>query len=626
MSRRVVVDWGFNVVPFDPQTKRRDFWGALTVGTLSSAMAGAGVWFGGVKLLHLQTPFLSAYSAFFEVARAEPATAGVFAMAGTVAAVAGVWGFREAFKPRERSLKHVSGRRYMEGQEAEEMARKLSKNEIQKGGEGVSLGPWQLSAERETNHALIVGGVGAGKTTIAHHYLKAIFEHGQKALIVDWKGDFVAGYKGHIFNPLDSRSLRWAVAQDITSELDASSFAEQIIPDRQGSGDSYFTTAGRSVLTALVIKLQHTKPRAWTWADLYAEASAGYDQIREAVATYYPHALANIEEPGKQTQGVLSQMLAQFDPIRILAQAEKDNPKAHAISATQWLEKAHKRDQIILGGSVQHEHISRAFMSAFITAVAAKLQSLPDSNTRKFWLIADEFPKLGKCEAIPKLIAFGRSKGARVVLLAQDVAQIRDTYGPNVAKSLPAMLGTIIVGRTQGGETADQIARQWIGTRNVERRNITDQGGGKSSTSWQRDEMLVVAPAELAELGKHGQHIEAMVVGLGEYVLRLPFAFVNPQPVRIGFELRECFAGVKPAKTQEQALNAEQTKQHTQAQEVGEVPEFIGHGLADVAPIGGPLLEGLHIAEQVLNAFDQNRKPAQAVHHIGQQIEQEKEE
>lgn len=628
MSRRVVVDWGFNVVPYDPQTRRRDVWGSLTVGALGASTSAAAVWFAGVKLLHLQTPFLEAYEGFVQVAQTEPAAACIFALAGVAGACAGVWGFVEAFKPRERGLRHIRGRRYLEGPEAQKAALKISSQEIEQGGQGVHLGAWQLSAERETTHALIVGGVGAGKTTIAHHYLRSIFRRGDKALIVDWKGDFVASYRGHIFNPLDRRSLRWAVAQDIVSELDAASFAAQIIPDKQGSGDSYFTTAGRSVLTALVIKLQHSKPRAWTWCDLYAEASAGYAHIREAVATYYPHALANIEEPGKQTQGVLSQMLAQFDPIRVLAQAENDNPKAPAISAALWLAKNHKRDQIILGGSVQHEHISRAFMAAFITAVASRLQSLPDSKERRFWLVADEFPKLGKVDAVPALIAFGRSKGARVVLLAQDVAQIRDTYGPNIAKSLPSMLGTLIIGRTQGGETADQIARQWIGSREVERRNITHQGGDKSSASWQRDEMLVVSPAELAELGKHGQHIEALVVGLGDYALRLPFAFVNPPAVRSGFELRECFAGIQPAKLQDQAIPSaldEQTK--TQRPEVGELPAVAAQAFTADAPIGGHVLEAFHMAEQVISAFGQTRQPATPVHHMRQQAqEQEKEE
>jgi hypothetical protein len=631
MSRRVVVDWGFNVVPFDPQTKRRDLWGALFVGGLSAAAAASAVWLAGREGLHLQSPISQLLRDFGSVARVEPAAAGVYALAGILGAAAGVWGFFEGFKPRERGLRHIRGRRYLEGLEAIKAAQRITQKEIEEGGAGVALGALRMSAERESIHTLIVGGVGAGKTTIAHHLLRDIFQRNDKALIVDWKGDFVAGYKGHIFNPLDRRSIRWAVALDITSELDAASFAAQIIPERQGNGDAYFTTAGRSVLTALVIKLQRTQPQAWTWADLYAEASAGYDSIRQAVAAYYPHALANIEEPGKQTQGVLSQMLAQFDPIRILAQAQADNPDAPAISAAQWLQSHYKRDQIILAGSVQHEQICRAFMSAFITAVASRLQSLPDSKERRFWLVLDEFPKLGKVDAVPALVAFGRSKGARVVLLAQDVAQIRDTYGQNIAKSLPAMMGTLIIGRTQGGETADQIARQWVGVREVERRNITHQGGDKSSASWQRDEMLVVAPAELAQLGKQGKgknaRIEALVIGLEDYALRLPFGFVQPTAQRSGFELRPCFDGLKPAKMEEQTIHSNDEAQRTAPEhEAGEVPEQVAHTWADVAPIGGHLLESLSAVEQVLAAFQTPTKPAAPAHHAKRpSIEQEEE-
>jgi type IV secretory pathway TraG/TraD family ATPase VirD4 len=561
MKRSPVIDFGFGVSKdLDPQIPVRDFLGAAVASLASFLLVFFLVWFGISYTLPNHTLFLI----FFKSILNGNFLISINSIASTfLASVVGYIAFFEGFKARER-VKHIRGRRYAESEEALKIAMKKSKMEIKDSSLGVNLNKdIFLSADRETLHFLIVGGVGAGKTTIAHHLLTSIFERRDRALIVDWKGDFTASYDGLIFNPLDARSCQWAVAKDVVSELDAAAFASRIIPDKKG-GDAYFTNAGRSVLTALVIKLQSQKSLSWTWGDLYAEASAGYESIREAVANYYPHALQNIAEEGKQTQGVLSQIMAEFDVVRVLAQAEESNPKASKISAHSWLTKSWKKSQIILAGSSEHERICRAYMSAFITCAASKLQSLPDSKTRRVWFVCDEFPKLGKVEAIPSLIAFGRSKGARVVLLAQDIAQIREIYGADTAKALPSMVGTVIIGRTQGGETADEIAQKWIGKREIERRNITNQGAGKSSASWQREEIFVVHPAELqTELGKEGDHIKALVLGLGDYVLNLSFTFVAPPVFRPAYLLRDCFS-----------LTKQHTPIETQLLDISKVEEF----------------------------------------------------
>ncbi|WP_310627300.1 type IV secretion system DNA-binding domain-containing protein [Limnohabitans sp.] len=624
--RRTVIDFGFNVIPYDPQTLRRDFWGACFVGALGLLGGFAATWAG----LGLAFPTSVGAMAFLKALTAQdlPLFSSLALRGGlclTVAGMFGAVGFAEAFKPRER-LTHIRGNRLLEGREAIKKAKRLAQQEQKQGGGlGVRLSQdIEISAQRTGEHLLIVGGVGAGKTTIAHHLLRDIFARGDRALIVDWKGDFTAAYRGQIFNPLDARSKKWAVAKDVVTELDAHSFAGRIIPDREGGGDSYFTTAGRSVLTALVIKLQNTKPLEWTWSDLYKEAAAGYDSIREAVVTYYPHAVENIAEPGKQTQGVLSQIMAEFDVVRVLAAAEATTPKnIGSISAAEWLSKEWKTPQLILAGVPAHERLGRAYMSAFITAAAAKLMSLPDSRERAVWFIADEFPKLGKVDAIPSLIEFGRSKGARVVLLTQDIAQIRKIYGADTAKTFGSMMGTKIVCKTEQGETADTISKQWIGTREVERRNITSQGNGASSSSWQRDELLVVAPSELkSTLGKDGDHINALVLGFGGYVFNLPFNFVGPATSRESIEWRDCFDASKRTtlKVEEEPIQQQVTHTKEAEHEDGNnaEKEAVHHIFEEaIDPFSGGLLAALGAIEM---AGVKTRQPTAAPTHSAQRL------
>ena len=634
MSRAAYIDWGMNSVPLDPQTPRRDLRGALLIGALGAAAGYAAAWAGLGHIVPTETSAvgfladLTSQKLTFSNVSGNLATRGAVSL--LTATALGVWLFVEGFKPRER-LRHIRGRRYLDGQEAIKKAQQLAKVEIKDSAEGVPLSQdFNYSAERETTHTLCVGGVGAGKTTIAHHILKGIFARDDRALIVDWKGDFTQAYKGRIFNPLDKRSMRWVVALDVVSALDAQAFASQIIPDPVGGADPFWASSARAVLASVVKHLQATKPKRWTWGDLYETACVALPQLQEIVKTQNPHAFASISEAGKQTQGVLSQMLAQMDSVRVLAEAEADDPEAVGFSIRHWL-AGHGRGQIILAGSTEHERLCAGAMRAVITAAAAQLQALPDSKTRRVWLVIDEFPKLGKCEAVPKLLAFGRSKGARVVLLAQDLAQLRHAYGADETKAMTSMVGTILIGRTQGGETADMLAKQIIGTREVERRNTTTQGNGASSSSWQRDELLVVHPSELqTELGKRGDHIQALIVGLGDYVLNVPFDFVAPSKKREAMEWRECFQGkakTLPTVAKDEPLAvSKDTKKEAEKEDGKDAEcEAVSHHMATALPaMEGALLAGLGALDVLLS--NKVNTPQAAPTHQAQRLKNEHEQ
>jgi hypothetical protein len=633
MSRRAYVDWGMNAVPLDPQTPRRDLRGALFLGALGAAAGYAAAWAGMGHIVPTETSALGFLADLTSQKLTWSNTSGALATRGTVslltATALGVWLFVEGFKPRTTGIRHVKGRQYLDGQEAIKAAQQLAQAEIKDSAEGVALSQdFNFSTERETTHTLIVGGVGAGKTTIAHHILRGIFKRNDRCLIVDWKGDFTAAYHGRIFNPLDKRSLRWCVAQDVVSELDAQAFASQIIPDPAGNGDPFWANAGRSVLTALVIKCQKTKPMTWTWADLYNEVVAGLPSIQKAVGDYYAHALPNIAEAGKQTQGVISQVVAQFDGIRVLAEAEKDDPEARGFSVRRWL-AGQGKGQIILRGSSENLRLCRGYISAVITSATAQLLDLPDSKARRVWLVADEFPKLGKCEAVPSLMAEGRSKGARVVLIAQDIAQIRNNYNADFVKSLKSMVGTIIVGRTSGGETAQMVSSQWIETREIERLTTTTQGNGAASKSWQPHTVPVVHPSELeSELGKRGDKIHALLI-TATHALNLPWTFVAPKEYRAPMEMRECFKGAGKAKvltTDEPLATPPQPKKEAEKEDGKDAGrqavEHQLHGAID--PAAGALLAGLAMFEQLAN--NKATTPQAAPTHQGQRLKKEHEQ
>lgn len=593
MNKRVYWDFG-GIPPQDPSAYRRDFWGALFCGLFAAALCAAGV---DVLLLKAtgQATTLNLVKFVYTYHGAGlpleyMCRIGLDAIAALVA-----FGFAFAFVAQPRNgIRHISGRQLYTEKDALKKAQRDSAAEIKNNTAGVFLNKnLQISEDRETKHMLISGGTGSGKTVILSHLIAELFARKDKAIIVDWKGDFSKYFACQIFNPFDKRSVIWKIGRDCVIEEQASELAAIIIPASK-SGDPFFSLAGQGVLTSLIIKLQLTKPRSWGWGDIYLEFAAGYENILNACTFYNAHAAEFISEKGKQTQGVLATISARLDVVRVLMKAEQDNPKAQTFSVYDWLQRpaglSGLHQQIIVGGLPEFENLCRVYMRLFFVFAGKTVMGLNEGQRRRIWFICDEFPKLGKVEVIPQLIEFGRSKGARVVLACQDFAQIAEVYGNNIYKSLTSMCGTIIIGRTAGSDTAETIAKTLIGSRIVERRNITRQSGGGSSTSWQRDELPTVYPSDLQSgLGVNATGINALLLGLGDGVHRLHFEFSTRKQVRTAVKLRECFKGIK----REIKKLVEQNEVLVQQVATAEKTEENGQKNEAAAGVGGDLLMGI---------------------------------
>ena len=118
MTKRIVIDWGFNVVPFDPQIMRRDFWGACVVFAFGLFGGFAASWVG---LALIQPPELGAIDFLKALSAQELPLFSLLALRGlgciSMGAILGFFGFVEQFKPRSRLI-NQAGRKYTAGKEA----------------------------------------------------------------------------------------------------------------------------------------------------------------------------------------------------------------------------------------------------------------------------------------------------------------------------------------------------------------------------------------------------------------------------------------------------------------------------------------------------------------------------
>lgn len=157
----------------------------------------------------------------------------------------------------EPAVQHVDGLRLRTGGGARgslkrEWARRYGDN-----ASGIALVdglpmPRQLEAE----HMLLVGGTGAGKTTILQGILDGALKLGDRVLALDVKGDMTARWPLDEFVLLstdDKRCARWDIGRDIRTADDAMEFAMELIPE---TSDPSWSAGARRVLAALVQVLQ----------------------------------------------------------------------------------------------------------------------------------------------------------------------------------------------------------------------------------------------------------------------------------------------------------------------------------------------------------------------------------
>ncbi|MHB1354088.1 MAG: type IV secretion system DNA-binding domain-containing protein, partial [Thiobacillus sp.] len=242
--------------------------------------------------------------------------------------------------------------------------------------------------------------------------------------------------------------------------------------------------------------------------------------------------------------GVLGNMMSYLSVVFDLARAW---PRPGIFSIRDWLTgKNTATKSVVLQHNGEFESLARAFNGAVIALASQLINSplMPESTSRRLWFFLDEFPQLGKVEAVFPLCEIGRSKGVRVVIGMQDISQLKKIYSDHQASALVSMVGTHVVTRVSSGETADFITEKLIGEREIERLDVsTSSGTGRSpgiftpggtrTSSWKLVREPVMLPSELLQLGPvPGQGVKVLVLGIGEDVLEVLIPFSDPRKLR----------------------------------------------------------------------------------------------
>ena len=446
--------------------------------------------------------------------------------------LASAFGFALALRSDRPPARVLRGRQLLTGAAARRSFAQTSRIESRRSSQGLELLPGlTVSRERETRHWLIWGSVGAGKTQTMLHLILGAIARGDGVLVLDVKGDMAAKLPGEplLVAPQDGRSLIWDVASDCRTKQDARELAARLIPK---SDDPIWSDAARDILVACVAALQATKPERWSWHDLHAFATSNANALLGFAKSYHLDAVRLLENPeSRTTQSVLATFQAHMHVVAALGDAWRDSANG-TFSVLHWLARPVPHRPVILQHDPRYPELSHAWIGGLLALLASAVgsPSLAESCERRIWIFADEFPQLPRLSHFSTFLDLGRSKGVIAVIGAQDIAQLRATYGHERADAWVGMIGTKIITRINAGRGAEE-ASQLVGDQEIERVECSEtMNGARSTTTWttRRDVRRVVTAAEIAtRLGPTDDGIRVLLLGHGADALELTVPYVT---------------------------------------------------------------------------------------------------
>jgi type IV secretory pathway TraG/TraD family ATPase VirD4 len=389
----------------------------------------------------------------------------------------------------------------------------------------VSRGPWlrraarrgcgfrHLSVEEETRHFKLIGTTGAGKSTAIAALLRAALARGDRAMIADPNGAYLARffdrYRGDVLlNPFEPHSARWDPFAEARRPYDYEELARALVPQCGDAAGREWRGYARTLIAALARRCGESGERdlGTLWRLL---GSAGADEIRRRVAGTPAQPFLDADN---------SRMFGSIRSVAISALAALQHIEAQrgrAFSVREWT--AGGRGVLFIPYRASQIAALRSIIATWMRLAIFETLSLPQAAPgtcgdpyRRLWFVVDELDALGAIDGLKDALARLRKFGGRCVLGFQSIAQVRGTYGDAEAQTIVENCGNTLILRCSASERGGtaEFASRLIGQREIIRPHVTESrpihfGGGAHATRTSGQQYVVenaVLASEIEQL------------------------------------------------------------------------------------------------------------------------------
>ncbi len=318
--------------------------------------------------------------------------------------------------------------------------------------------------DSETQHTMVVGAPGSGKTEAIHQLIDTIREKGQRAIIFDPELDYIRAHYQEgldvILNPFDARSPGWSPFDDALDRPDWDKLGHAIFKDPK-SGDPYWVEVARSLFSWTGYQLRRKNPNIELTEALdllFGPTKKLKDLLEGTPAAKH---LNGIE--GSRVSSLESVLTNGVEPLIYLYGSKE------RFSIQKWTNRE-AEDGGFLFFSTPESHMDsiRPLLGFWSEIAIGAMLSRHEIARHPTWIILDEFHSAGKIEKLADGPQRLRKYGGAVVLGFQQVSQLQDLYGPDKAKTIVGQCQTKLILRAGDRDTAEVMSEQ-IGRRVMRR-------------------------------------------------------------------------------------------------------------------------------------------------------------
>ena len=306
----------------------------------------------------------------------------------------------------------------------------------------------------ETQHTIVSGTTGSGKTVLISDLVAQIRGRGERCVIYDKMGSYTATFfdpaRDVLMNPLDARAPCWSPFLEARNPRDFDMMAAALIPQQKDTVDPFWVTAARQLFAngAGVLREKGvTENRVLVDHLLKTDLTA----LAQAMEGTVAQSIVDPDNP-KTALSVRAMLTANLAAFEFLP--DEGTP----FSIREWISRE-KQDGFLFLTSRGDQHASlRGLISTWLEIAVNAMLSLAQSDGRRIWVILDELPTLHQVPSLQPGLAESRQFGGCFVLGVQVASALRDLYGRNGAETISGLCGTRVVLAAPDRDTAQWSA------------------------------------------------------------------------------------------------------------------------------------------------------------------------
>lgn len=321
----------------------------------------------------------------------------------------------------------------------------------------LAVGDLHLLLNAEVMNMLIHGTVGVGKSTIMRHLMTYIRARGDRAIIYDSGGTFIESHYNpqtdFILSPHDERCANWQLWDECDDVTDFENLASSLIPI-EGDSDPFWVSSSRTIFADTAMRMESDPERSIEKL-LMVLLSLDMKSLREYLKKT-PSANLVEEKIEKTAISIRSVVTNYAKSLRFLQGLDKSGKPSFTIKS--WmLDEEYDHSWLFISTTARHRPSVRPLISMWLSLATMYLQSMGENSDRRVWFLYDEIANLQKIPELPSALAEGRKFGGCFSIGIQNMPQLINIYGQQVAKSIFDLLNTRFYGRSPSSEVATMV-------------------------------------------------------------------------------------------------------------------------------------------------------------------------